>query len=247
MPFFRRTHSSFYSGLRYGVTAPIKPGDPSPVFVNGDFEQDFKNWTIIDKRLSPGGVVAGVENTIIGCPIPAEPTPNPITINGSPSIGQLAVLGPWSSPAYKAEIVAGGPSGKYAKLSISGIWGDLDGPNGSGYTIFGPAIVSDNPVIAAEGDRVRFNWKAEAGGDAYNIFAYLIDPKQSCKHIVLLDDNGGAVPNTPWNTATRVIGPGEAGIYYFVFISGSFDYDRGGYSGGVLNVDEITLDKAGTF
>ena len=240
MPLFRRTHSSFYTSLRKADT--IKPGDPSPVFINGDFEDDLKNWTIIENRLSPGGVVPGVQSEIKGCPIPAETDPFPLTITGVPSVGQNYTPRNFGTPTFNVTVQTGGPTGKYAYLAARNVWGTP-----GGYTVFGPALVSDNPVIANEGDRVRLNWKAEQGGDAFNVFAYLIDPKQACKSIILFDQSGGAVATTPWQEYRRVIGPGEAGVYYFVFIGGGFDYDTGTLSGGFLSVDEIVLDKAGTF
>lgn len=246
MPFFRRTHTSFYSGLKPGAKKEIKPGDPTDDFVNGNFEKDLENWTVINSRVSPGGVALGVEASILGCPIPAETDPYPLTWTGVPSTGQnfTPSVG-FGDPIFSITIKNGGPPGKYGKyayLAASNVWGTP-----GGYTVFGPALVSNNPVIAKAGDQVRLWWKAEKGGDAYNVFAYLIDPKQNCRSIILFDQSGGAVADTPWQEFKRVFEPGEDGNYYFVFIGGGFDYDRGTLCGGYLSVDEIVLDKAGTF
>lgn len=219
---------------------PVGP-PPLPDFANGNFETgDFSNWTLYDEQVSPGGVVPGVRGTILECPIPADPTPYPT--NGSQtSPGQSSSF---SSGGFVSAIVTPGYAASYsAKLTING--GTVET---GGQTVYGPALVSNNPVIAAEGDRLSFWWTAEGGGDAYNVFAYAIDPNNACKTLILLDDTGNSgSATTPWTQVTRVIGPGEAGNYHFVFICGTFDFSFGTAVGATLSVDEIQLQKAGTY
>jgi hypothetical protein len=45
----------------------------------------------------------------------------------------------------------------------------------------------------------------------------------------------------------KIIQPGEAGNYYFVFISGAFDWNFGGALGATLNVTDVKIQKAGTY
>lgn len=253
MPFFRRSHSSFYSGLRKGAVKVLPPDEPVEDFVNGDFEQGFTNWTTINKQVSPGGIVTGAVTEIKGCPVMADPTPFPIGVsftvkNGisgnypTPSPGQeLTVV---DDSNFTTEIVSGGPTGKFIRMTING----LLNLTRSGGTLYGPAVVSNNPVIANVGDRIRFNWTAEGGGDAFNVLAYLVDPTNACKTLLLLDQTGeGSFATTPWSTVSKVIGSGENGIYYFVFLCGTFDYSFGLQVGAKLSIDEIKVDKAGTY
>ena len=53
--------------------------------------------------------------------------------------------------------------------------------------------------------------------------------------------------SSPWVTASKIIQPGEAGNYYFVFISGAFDWSFGGALGATLNVTDVKIQKAGTY
>lgn len=263
MPFFRRSNSSFYSGLKPGATPKPKvivPGEPQPDFPNGDFEQDFKYWTVYKQHVTPGGVSAETAlRAVLGCPIPPDPSPYPTGYSKlwtNPEDGSVIFPeGPFVSYGqttyfyndgfkrnFETEIGQGGPNGKFAILrSGKGL-----GVAGGG-VIFGPAIVSENPVIAEAGDRVRLNWKATANGDAYKIFSYLLN-KETCNHIVLIDAVGNAENSeTPWVTVEKIIKPEQVGNYYFVFICGSFDFTRGGTVGSELYIDEVKLDKAGTF
>ena len=256
MPFFRRSHSSFYSGLRTGpnpVIKPAEPGDPLPDFPNGNFEEDFKYWTLFKQHVSPGGVVSGALSTALGCALPPDPSPNP---RGFANKNSTLPPGPFVSYGQSPELMFnafgrvfesvvgyGGPNGKYAILrSGKGL-----ASNPFGGVVYGPMMISENPVIAEVGDRVTFNWKATANGDAYKILAYLLN-KDTCKFINLIDAVGNAESSaTPWAPVYRTIQSGEAGNYYFVFICGSFDYSAGGILGSELYVDEIKLQKAGTY
>ena len=263
MPFFRRSNSSFYSGLKPGATPKPKvivPGEPQPDFPNGDFEQDFKYWDVFVQHVTPGGISAEPAlRNILGCPIPPDPSPYPTGFaklseeypNGGPFVskGQAKefIFNTFPSPpqTFEASIsTSGGIAGKYARLRSGNRAINLVVRGG---VLFGPALVSQNPVIAEPGDRVRFNWKATAAGDAYKIFAYLLN-KETCNHIVLIDTVGNAeFSETPWTAESKIITASQADIYYFVFICGSFDYTAGSAVGSELFVDEVRLDKAGTF
>jgi len=247
MPLIGSTSSSYYSSLRNKLTL----GVPLAQFFNGNFENDFAGWDLFTQWVSPGTVLSANSTVLTqaaGCPIPADPTPYPVGQYGIVSPGQsrhfvLRTIGsPIGDKLFDTSIVSGGPNGKYAYLQN---YGTVDkGPR----TLYGPMIVSQNPVIAEEGDRISFNWIAQGGKDAYNVLAYIIDPKQSCKYFILLDETGTSTGgDTLWTTQYKVIGPGEAGHYYFVFISGTFDYNNGTGVGAALGVDEIQIQKAGTW
>lgn len=213
---------------------------PLPTFANGGFETgDLTNWTVYNQQVSPGGTVSGKTSSLLGCPIPADPT-NAVSTSSGPSPGQASTF----TGGFTTTVITPGYASSYAvKLTITG------GTVGvGGQTVYGPAIVSNAPAIAEVGDRISFWWTAQGGGDAYNVFAYAINPADSCKNIILLDATGGsATATTPWTQVTRVIGPGEAGNYYFIFICGTFDYTFGRAVGATLSIDSVQMQKAGTY
>jgi hypothetical protein len=221
---------------------------PTEQFNNGDFENGLTNFTVYDQQVSPGGVLTdpSILTTILGCPIPADPTPYPTNSSSQTSPGQ-GIVDPSGKQFFTVlETVGGiyypGPTGNFVRLVSSGTV-----PLG-GQTTYGPALVSNSPVIAAVGDRIEFNWSAQGGGDAYNVLAYIIDPSQACRSFIMLDETGNSgTATTPWAPAYKVIGPGEAGNYFFVFLCGSFDYSFGQYLGAQLFVDEIKIKKAGSW
>lgn len=243
MPSIASSALSFYSGLRTPIGTTGLPSVARYQFENGDFEQDLNGWDVFNHQVSPGGVVTAAGISILGCPIPADPTPYPI---GSylevptPSPGQSKT----PLTAFSTKISEGGPTGKYAELEIY----SPSIVEERGQTLYGPAIASKTAVIAAVGDRISFKWTANGGDDAFNVFAYIIDPYNGCRSFVILDRTGTeAFERVPWTTETRVFQAGEAGVYHFVFICGTFDYNFGSATGARLSVDEVKIEKAGTF
>ena len=242
MPLIGKTPLSFYPGMRLGAKIS---GQPLAQFENGGFENDFDNWTLINEAVSPGGVVPGLLNNIAGCPIPPDPTPTPFQSPGQaplPRVNETLVTiqsGPYSIAGRN---YPGSPTGgKWAKLESAGTTGSYE-------QMYGPALYSNNPVIAAVGDRISFNWAAFGVNDAYNVLAYIIDPNQSCRSFIMVDETGAtAREDKPWTTVYKVIQPGEAGNYYFVFICGSYDASGGTALGSILGVDDVKIEKAGKY
>jgi hypothetical protein len=92
-----------------------------------------------------------------------------------------------------------------------------------------------------DGDEAEFYWKAEGGGDAYNIYAYFLDTATG-RIIELLNATGlGAASTTPWARASKVFTAADAGTYTFVFVSGTFDVTGGYYLGASLYIDGISV------
>jgi len=254
MPLIGISSSSFYASLRspqiISTPGPPPPPPPTNQFTNGDFEDGFNNWEVITQAVSPGAINPNAITQLVGCPIPADPTPFPIGLYGpvfGVSTGQATSfsLAPgYGFPSiFESNVLPSGPTGKYAELKIN--WTYV---NRGLTTLYGPALVSKNPVIAAVGDRIEFQWRATGGGDAYNVLAYIIDPSQACRSFIMLDETGNSgTATTPWAPAYKVIGPGEAGNYFFVFLCGSFDYDNGALLGASLEVDEVKIKKAGAW
>lgn len=124
--------------------------------------------------------------------------------------------------------------------------------SGAGYSItYGPAVYSLNTVIAEVGDKISFYWRALSGGpdsttgDAYNVYAYLVNPNVApVKYIQLLDANSNVLTNTAWAEAAIIIQPGDEGTYHFVFINGGFDATGGLVVGSDLKIDVIKRYRA---
>jgi hypothetical protein len=268
-----------WCGLKLKNKINPTAGEPVSQFVNGNFSDGLNNWEVVNEFFSPGAVRSTynysnhdsipsigqnvVERSfvtqLLGCPVPADPTPFPMGLNGG--TGGLPATSPgvaphiengleYFRPTFSTTVV---PEGPYLDLTINSVkilpkvvtW---SGETFSGGTLYGPAVHSQNPVIAAVGDKISFRWRANAGEDAYNIFSYIIDPDQNCRTFIMVDATADSDKgSTPWTTASKIIQPGEAGNYYFVFISGAFDWNFGGQLGATLNVDDVKIEKAGTY
>lgn len=249
MPTIAMTPLSFYSGMR-NKNAKV----PLAQFRNPDFDLNFDFWDVYLQWQTPGQKVSNpkANRTILGWPIPPKANDNPKNYFGMQSGGQTERFPNYTSTdqpgwTWQANILTGGPSGNYAELKIGS--GSVDG---GGKTVFGPALVSQDAVIGNVGDKIAFNWYAEGstpttGGDAYNVLAYIIDAETGKYHIMLDENADIETKTTPWAEASKILGPGEKGNYYFVFICGSFDASFGGAVGAKLYVDSIRRYKAGTY
>jgi hypothetical protein len=215
----------------------IKP--PVLDFLNPGFEDGLVNWQILNTRVLLNG-----GTTILGYPTPADPTPNPTNSNGRVSPGDI---GATVFEEFLFSIVSDAPPGTGGTSALK-----LDSAaemDVGGVLLYGPAVISENRVIAEVGDTVTFDWKALSGvdaavGDAYNVFAYMIDPSNG-KTIILLDENANSIGfNTNWQLSSRTVQSGEEGEYHFVFICGSFDSSFGRVVGSSLLIDNVQLIKA---
>jgi hypothetical protein len=218
------------------------PEPPCDQFENGDLENGLVNWNFYNQQISPGGVLTDptILSSLVGYPVPADPTPKPAGLHQILSTGQGLII---SNPLFNTELnTTDSPTGTCVELSVSG--NIFDG----GGTVYGPAFVSQKSICADVGDRVKISWKAAGGGDAYNVLAYIIDTNRSGRSFIVLDETGDSqTGQTDWAYAYKVINPGEAGEYYFVFLCGSFDYTFGKVLGAKLLVDNIQIEKAGTW
>ena len=207
-------------------------------FPNPGFEEGLVYWQIINARIILNG-----GSTILGWPTPNDPTPNPQNFQGATSTGNASFA---ESENYTVSLVNDTPPGIGGTQALR-LENYAIVPGGS--LLYGPAVISERRIIAEVGDTVEFSWRALSGadanvGDAYNPFAYIID-RNTGRTITILDVNATNVGfNTDWQTASRIIQPGEAGEYHFVFICGSFDATFGTVIGSAFLVDTIRLIKA---
>jgi len=216
----------------------IKP--PVLDFPNPGFEDGLISWQVLNTRVRLNG-----GTTILGYPTPTDPTPNPTNSFGEVSPGDIGE--PDGFENYSFSIVNDAPPGTGGTSALR-----LDSAAGmdrGGVLLYGPAVISENRVVAEVGDTVTFDWKALSGvdaavGDAYNVFAYMIDPSNG-KTIILLDENATNLGfSTNWQLSSRTVQSGEEGEYHFVFICGSFDTTFGQVVGSSLLIDNVQLIKA---
>lgn len=114
------------------------------------------------------------------------------------------------------------------------------------YVVRGPILVSDDYVNIQAGDKIQFNWKAVNKplafyvDENYDICAYLLS-STGCKTIVLLKASGST---TEWTRAEKTFTAADAGLYRFVFVSGSVDSSGQRVVGSQVYLDNIELVKA---
>jgi flagellin-like hook-associated protein FlgL len=125
------------------------------------------------------------------------------------------------------------------------------GSTSPGYHVArGPYVVSQDAITLEVGDSVSFDWYGMAGGDAYDVYGYLLNEDTGAT-INLLNQT-----STTSSTSTEQEGLGAAGWisnsntvniagdYKFVFIAGTFDRTGGLYSGNGLRLRNIDVQQA---
>lgn len=214
------------------------------IFPNGDFEAgnigdtSLNGWTIANQQFVLGSGQIGGLNT---------PTDDnyPLNNNGQLDVGNL------TSGTFSSSLVAstqGAEHGKALEMKSDTLWtSDRSvARGGQGNAIArGPYIVSDNPLYLRSGEEVSFDWRAVGGGDAYDVYGYLVNSDTN-EFITILNqtggDNGGGIsyPN-PTNWANSKTDITKSGNYKFVFLAGTYDETGGGLMGANLYVDNIAI------
>lgn len=214
----------------FGTATASAP--PQLTFTNSSFENGLNGWVVINSPLLLNG-----GSTILGYPTPNDSTPAPY---GGP--GQVYTGGGQNVVSTTSYQAPGGGS-RSALLST----GTHIVPEGA--QIYGPAIYSANPVYVVAGTKLQFYWRGingtDAGaGDAYSAFGYMINPLNGTT-IELFNSTGSSMTNPEvWTPENRTFTAGEAGIYHFVFIAGSFDATFGTVVGSALAIDNINIDNS---
>jgi len=210
--------SNFF-GTKTASTPPLAQ------FTNGSFENGTTTgWTVINQNIVLNG-----GSTILGYPTPSgRASVFPIQINS----GKTA--------SVTTDVYPG--NGSYSLFLGTGLQIIADGSG----TVYGPGIYSNNPVSVAAGSVLTFWWKGQnvppsEGGDAYSVFGYMLNPING-NTIKILEDTSPSADNvTVWKKETKTFTAGQAGIYHFIFLAGSFDATGGRYVGGALSVDNISI------
>lgn len=110
-----------------------------------------------------------------------------------------------------------------------------------GYDIVrGPYIYSNSSVALTNGDTVSFEWQAQGGEDAYDVFGYILDVNTGYTETIL-NRTGDSTGSTTW--ATESITVQQAGNYRFVFVAGTYDFSGGTWAGAQLYIDDVIVTQ----
>ena len=204
-------------------------------FENGNFETGshgditVTGWNLVNQRVIFG------QDQIAGQDTPTDSTyPSQTVSRGLYDSGSLR------SQTYTADLVSGstanGGSGNSVRM-YSRMWSN------SGYEVIrGPYIYSEGTVALEAGDEVSFYWKAEGGGDAYDVYGYVVEVNTGEIKTILDETGAHARDFTSW--AEKEIIVDTAGEYRFVFVSGTFDATGGRLLGAQLFIDDVTVTQA---
>ena len=117
------------------------------------------------------------------------------------------------------------------------------GSQSPGYHIArGPYVVSQDAVALAVGDSVSFEWFGLSGGDAYDVYGYLLNEDTGATITLLNDTSPTSSGSASWTTSSSTVN--TAGNYKFVFIGGTFDRTGGLYSGNGLKLRNVDVQVA---
>ena len=180
-----------------------------------DSTASLYGWTIGLEQIALGPSIAGsdaanglIASTIGGFQTPTDPTPTPQNADSPAQVSRgdnyMATEG-----SFSYSVAGAGLQLISDDLRING--GDV---------IHGPYLISQSPVALNSGDTISFSWKGEVTNNAFDAYAFLLDADTGSA-TELLNIFGNST--TSWSTVTHTVTSDAS--YYFVFVSGSFDYD----------------------
>lgn len=204
-------------------------------FTNGDFSSSsvsvngnvasIDGWDIHLEQVKLGSLGATGPSTVAGYATPSDSTPNP-TYGARISRGDQNAP---NSASYNYS-VNGSTLQMYSSTSVYG--GDV---------LHGPYVVSKEPVYVAAGSDLSFDWRAQGGSDAFDVYAYALNTDTG-ETINLLNQTGSGTNDSGWQTVNVDIP--TTGNYKFVFVSGTFDETFGTVAGASLYIDNVNVGAA---
>ena len=204
-------------------------------FTNGDFSSSsvsvngnvasIDGWDIHLEQVKLGSLGATGPSTVAGYATPSDSTPNP-TYGARISRGDQNAP---NSASYNYS-VNGSTLQMYSSTRVYG--GDV---------LHGPYVVSKEPVYVAAGSDLSFEWRAQGGSDAFDVYAYALNTDTG-ETINLLNQTGSGTNDSGWQTVNVEIP--TTGNYKFVFVSGTFDETFGTPAGASLYIDNVNVGAA---
>jgi len=197
-------------------------------FSNPSFETgDLTGWTADTSTQIDIGTtsIAGIRTPVDGS--------DPANSGGDSDVP--STKGTWTAPVNTVDKSHGTYS---LQLKSAGM------TTSNGYdVVHGPSVYSD--VFAGEnGQTISFDWRALGGGDAYDVFGYIVNTSTNATTEILNATGTSAAGTTAWATANVTIP--ATGNYRFVFISGTYDFTGGRAAGASLYIDNIQVFNAVT-
>jgi len=145
----------------------------------------------------------------------------------------LSVTAATYSNVYHSQIVTEGEN-HALRLYFSGNLSVNNTGKLSYGTTFGPEAIS-TPFFALAGDTLAFDWKAENGGDDYEVYGFLYNMGTNTYTELMY----GRGYKQGWTTAPGSI-PAN-GTYQFRFVTGSYDRTGGLAVGASLYIDNVRV------
>ncbi|MBF0130962.1 MAG: DUF4347 domain-containing protein, partial [Magnetococcales bacterium] len=204
-------------------------------FDNGSFNTgsagstSFDGWTAVNQQVKFGtNTIAGL-NTPTDTVWPTNKPGNVYTDQSTPTtLGTLTTT---------LSAVQDDGTGYSVILKSTGM------TTQAGYDIVrGPYIYSNNSVALQANDTVSFQWQAQGGSDAYDVYCYIVDVNNSTIQTLLNQTGSSGGASTTWATVTTTVA--QAGQYRFVFVSGTYDFSGGRAAGAQLYIDDVTVTQA---
>ena len=116
-----------------------------------------------------------------------------------------------------------------------------NGNTANGYDVVHGPYAYSNTFAANANDVLFFDWQAKAGGDAYDAFGYLMNADTGAYQIVLNETGASDSGIKPWTTASVTVP--STGNWFFVFVSGTYDFTGGRAVGGSLYIDNFKVSS----
>ena len=188
----------------------------------------FQGWTALNQRVRLDGT-----STVAGWPTPTDPTT-------APDGGTESASGNGTFTSTLSAQTATN-SGLSAVL-VSNLSGVTNSPTqGVGGVLHGPVLFSDTSIPLNQGDTISFEWKAQGGSDAFDVYAYILDTQTGHTEELLNETGTSASDVRQWTTVSHTVT--SAGDYKFVFVSGSWDATGGRAAGAQLYIDNVTANS----
>ncbi|MBD2112118.1 MULTISPECIES: DUF4347 domain-containing protein [Cyanophyceae] len=201
-------------------------------FENGNFNLGTSGSTTITGWTGVNQQVRFGIDTIAGLPTPVDTTFPGNNVDRGQNIPQNP--GTFSTVLSSTQNDGGGNS---VQLRSTGI------TTKTGYDIVrGPSIYSNGTVQLSVGDQVSFEWQAQGGGDAYDVYGYLVDVNTNNIVTILNQTGNSDTASTTW--AKQTVNITQSGEYRFVFVAGTFDFTGGRAAGAQLFIDDVVVTQA---